>query len=276
MVLPAGFEIPALSVLAVTLLAAAGVGYWLYRAGVPVTDHTILAFAPWMAVGSASYVCYQLGVWPPVVAPFFSSPLVYVTTFAVAGAVWLLARRTDDQYRVLAGGGFVALSLPVALALSYGSSAGSITVAWPLVGVVAGIVLAAITWLALRRVRPSVTETTAGVGALAVFGHALDATSTSVGVDVLGFGEQTPLSAAVMHAAALMQEAVFGSVPLGVGWLFVVVKLLVAAAVVTLLADLVREDPVEGRLLLGFVAAVGLGPGVHNVLLFVVASPAGF
>jgi uncharacterized membrane protein len=64
-------------------------------------------------------------------------------------------------------------------------------------------------------------------------------------------------------------------VPLGVGWLFVLVKLLVAAGIVVLLADLVREDPVEGRLLLGFVAAVGLGPGVHNVLLFVVATPTG-
>lgn len=275
MVLPAGFELPALHILAVTLLAAAGVGYWLSRTGVAVTNNTILAFAPWMAVGSAAYVCYQLGVWPATVAPFFSSPLVYVTTFAVAGAVWLLARRTDDEYRVLAGIGFLALSLPVGLALAYGTTGRTLTILWPLVGVVAGVVLAAITWWALGRVRPAATETTAGVGALAVLGHAIDATSTSVGVDVLGFGEQTPLSAAVMHAARLLQEAMLGSVPLGVGWLFVLVKLLVAAGIVVLLADLVREDPVEGRLLLGFVAAVGLGPGVHNVLLFVVATPTG-
>ena len=276
MVLPSGFELPPLPVLTVVLVATLGIGYWLYRTGVAVTDRTILAFAPWIMVGSASYVCYQIGVWPAAIAPFFSSPIVYLTTFAIAGAIWLVAMRTDDEYRVLAGGGFVALSIPIALALRHGTRNAGLTLLWPLVGVVAGVVLTGVTWWALGRVRPTVVETTAGVGGLAILGHALDATSTTVGVDILGFGEQTPLSAAVMHAAAIAQEALLGGVPLGVGWLFVLVKLLVAAGVVTLLADLVREDPTEGRLLLGFVAAVGLGPGVHNVLLFIVASPAGF
>lgn len=276
MILPTGFELPPLPVLTVVLVATLGIGYWLYRTGVAVTDRTILSFAPWIMVGSASYVCYQIGVWPAAIAPFFGSPIVYLTTFAIAGALWLVAMRTDDEYRVLAGGGFVALSIPIALALRYGTENGDLTLLWPLVGLVAGILLTGVTWWALARVRPTVVETTAGVGGLAILGHALDATSTTVGVDILGFGEQTPLSAAVMHAAAIGQEVVFGGVPLGVGWLFVLVKLLVAAGVVTLLADLVREDPTEGRLLLGFVAAVGLGPGVHNVLLFIVASPAGF
>lgn len=276
MVLPTGFEIPPPIVLAVVLAAATGVGYWLYRTGVAVTNRTILSFGPWIAVGSAAYVCYQIEVWPTSVAAFFGSPIVYLTTFAIAGAVWLVARHTDDQYRVLAGAGFLALSIPVGLALGYGTNHGGLTLLWPLGGLVAGIVLTGVTWRALRRVRPDVTRTTGGVGMLAVLGHAIDATSTTVGVDVLGFGEQTPLSAAVMHAAALLQEALVGATPLGVGWLFVLVKLLLAAGVVTLLADLVREDPIEGRLLLGFVAAVGLGPGVHNLLLFVVASPAGF
>jgi len=276
MVLPAGVELPPLPVLFVVLLAAGGVGYWLSRAGVAVTNRTILAFAPWMAVGSASYVCYQIGVWPASVAPFFSSPIVYLTTFAIAGTVWGVARHTDDPLRVLAGGGFVALSIPVGLALGYGTRSGGLTLVWPFAGLLAGVVLAGVTWWSLGRIRPLVTDATGGVGILAVFGHALDATSTTVGIDVLGFGEQTPLSAAVMHAAALLQEALVGSVPLGVGWLFVLVKLLLAAGVVTLLADLVRDDPVEGRLLLGLVAAVGLGPGVHNIILFVVSSPAGF
>ena len=276
MVLPTGFALPPVPVLVTVLVAAVGIGYWLSRVGVSVTDRTILAFAPWIMVGSASYVCYQIEVWPASIAPFFGSPIVYLTTFVIAGAVWLVARRTSDEYRVLAGVGFVALSIPIALALNHGTRNGELTLLWPLAGVFAGIVLTVVTWWALGRVRPTVTETTARVGGLAILGHALDATSTTVGVDVLGFGEQTPLSAGVMHAAAVMQEAVLGGVPLGVGWLFVLVKLLVAGVVVTLLADLVRDDPTEGRLLLGFVAAVGLGPGVHNILLFMVATPAGF
>lgn len=276
MVLPSGFSLPPLPVLVVVLTATVGIGYWLSRVGVSVTDRTILAFAPWIMVGSASYVCYQIGVWPTSIAPFFGSPIVYLTTFAIAGAVWLLAHRTGDEYRVLAGVGFVALSIPIALALHHGTLNGELTWFWPIVGVFAGILLTGVTWWALGRVRPRVTETTARVGGLAVLGHALDATSTTVGVDILGFGEQSPLSAGVMHAAAVLQEALLGGVPLGVGWLFVLVKLAVAAGVVSLLADLVRDDPTEGRLLLGFVAAVGLGPGIHNILLFIVATPAGF
>ena len=42
--------------------------------------------------------------------------------------------------------------------------------------------------------------------------------------------------------------------------------------VVVALTETVREEPTTGRLLLGFVAAVGLGPGAHNVLLFSVAA----
>ena len=59
---------------------------------------------------------------------------------------------------------------------------------------------------------------------------------------------------------------------LGDGWLFLLVKLVVATAVVWLFAAYVRETPAEGFLLLGFVAAMGLGPAAHNLLLFSVAA----
>jgi uncharacterized membrane protein len=44
-----------------------------------------------------------------------------------------------------------------------------------------------------------------------------------------------------------------------------------ATGVVLLLTDYVEEAPREGVLLLGLVAAVGLGPGAHNLVLFTVA-----
>jgi uncharacterized membrane protein len=58
----------------------------------------------------------------------------------------------------------------------------------------------------------------------------------------------------------------------GEGWLFLLVKLAVATAVVWLFAAYVRETPAEGYLLLGFVAAMGLGPAAHNLILFSVAA----
>ena len=111
-----------------------------------------------------------------------------------------------------------------------------------------------------------ICEATGAVGLLAVFGHALDGVSTAVGYDLLGFGEQTPLSRLIIEVGAgLPAPAILGD-----AWLFVVVKLLVGAAVVVAFDGYVREDPAEGYPLLGLVAAVGLGPGAHNVVLFAV------
>lgn len=269
MALASGYSVPALPYLAVVLLAAAGVGWALVRERPPVTARTVLAWSPWMAVGSALYVNYQLGTVPRAVAPFASSPTVYLTTFALAGAVWLATMRTPAPRRVLAGVGFLALSVPIAVALDYGTTRGTLTLLWPLGGAVAAAVLAAAVWAAFRRLRPDDAKVTDGAGALAVLGHALDAVSTAVGVGHLGFGEQTPLSRYLIEFG----HAIVDLPGLGGGWLFILVKLLLTAGVVALLADYVREEPAEGYVLLGFVAAVGLGPGVHNVILFVAATP---
>ncbi|AHG04634.1 hypothetical protein HALDL1_14310 [Halobacterium sp. DL1] len=272
MVLPEGFALPPLPYLAAVAVAVVTVAWLLARESPPVDDLTILAFGPWMALGSALYVCFQLRLYPESVAPFFGSPIVYATTFAVAGATWLAARRTTRPLAVLAGVGAALALVPAAAAINFGLEHDSLDLAWPLAAVVAAAVLGHVTWFAVRSWRPEAARLTGVAGALAVFGHVLDGTSTAVGIDVLGFGEQTPLSALVMEFAAHLPTEPY----LGVGWLFVLVKVALVAVVVVLLADYVREVPGEGYLLLGLVAAVGLGPGVHNVLLFVASNPTGF
>jgi uncharacterized membrane protein len=97
--------------------------------------------------------------------------------------------------------------------------------------------------------------------------HGVDGVTTAVGVDLLGFGERTPLSALILEAAAALPTAA----TLGTGWLFVLVKLTVAAVAVAAVAPTVAETDREGYALLAVVVAVGLGPGVHNALLFAVA-----
>ncbi|GAA0645704.1 DUF63 family protein [Salarchaeum japonicum] len=269
MVLPAGVEVPPLPHLLAVLVGVAVVAYGLRAARVRVTPRSIVALAPWMAVGSTLYVTYQLDVLPEPVAPFASSPIVYASTFVLAGLCWLGASRTDAPLRVLAGTGFLALAAPVGVALQYGSNHGGLTLTWPLAGLTVGVVAAAVVWTVLRRVRPNAARVTWPAGALVVLGHALDGATTAVGVDVLGFGERTPLSRLIMEFAASLPTAD----ALGSGWLFVLVKLALAAAITVLLAEYVREEEAEGSLLLGLVAAVGLGPGMHNFLLFVVTAP---
>ncbi|GAD53266.1 hypothetical protein MBEHAL_2026 [Halarchaeum acidiphilum MH1-52-1] len=267
--LPSGFTVPPLPALAVLLAGVVVAVAALARERPSLTDRTVLAFAPWMALGSAAYVCHQLGVLPTAVAPFASAPAVYGSTFVVAVAVWVGARRTGAPTRVLAGVGLLALSLPVALAVRYGTRDGLLAPLWPSLGLLMACFLAAVCWTGMRRLRVEDARAVGGAGALVIFGHALDAATTAVGVDALGFGEQTPLSRVIMQFAGSLPTAPV----LGVGWLFIAVKLVLAVGIVLLLADYVREAPTEGYLLLAFIAAVGLGPGAHNLLLFTVASP---
>lgn len=267
--LPEGFALPPWPYLLALLTAAVAVGYGLTRRRPPITARHIVAFAPWMAVGSALHVLYVVDGLPPALAPFGGTAAVYLTVSVLAGSVLLVADATRPRQQVplvIAVGGLAALLPIVWVTLAAGVDRGTLALRWPAIAAVASVGLTLIAWLAVRRLRPAAAATTGGVGLLAVFGHTLDGLSTAVGVDVLGFGERSPVSRAIMGVAESLPTAE----ALGVGWLFVLVKLAVAGGVVVLFADYIEETPTEGYLLLGFIAAVGLGPGVHNLLLFAV------
>lgn len=270
MILPEGFALPPLPYLVVLVVALAGVAYGLSRRSPEVTSRHVVALAPWMTVGSSLYVLYSVGALPAPVRPLAGTPSVYLTVAAVVGAIWIGADASpatrDRLPTVLAASGVVAFTPVFLAALRWGAQEGTLTPFWPGVAVAISVPGALATWEVLKRLAPRVAVT-GHAGLLAVFAHALDGVSTAVGIDVLGFGEQTPLSAAIMHFAGTLPTAEL----LGVGWLFVLVKLAIAGVVVTLFADYVEEDPTEGYLFLALIAAVGLGPGVHNLLLFTVA-----
>ncbi|WP_253737481.1 DUF63 family protein [Halohasta salina] len=267
--LPEGFALPPWPYLLGLLAAAAAVGAGLFRRRPPVTARHIVAFAPWMAVGSALHVLYVVDGLPPALAPFGGTAAVYLTVAVLAGAVLLagdVSRTRRQVPLVIAATGLVVFVPVVGTTLAVGVDRGTLALWWPAIAAVASIGLTGLAWLAVRRLRPAAAATTGGVGLLAVFGHTLDGLSTAVGVDALGFGERSPVSRAIMGVA----EALPTAEALGIGWLFVLVKLAVVGGVVVLFADYIEETPTEGYLLLGFIAAVGLGPGVHNLLLFAV------
>jgi len=269
MVLPEGFTVPPLPYLVLLVSALSAVAYGLSRRSPRVTARHVLALGPWMAVGSCLHVLYVVDALPAVVRPLAGTPAVYLSVAAVGGGVWLLADSlgpTDERVPVVLALTGVSALVPVLFAaLWWGLRAGTLTPFWPGVAALVSAPLALATWTVLTRVRPR-AAVTGSVGLLAVFAHALDGVSTAVGVDVLGFGERTPLSAAIMEFAGTLPTAD----PLGVGWLFVLVKLVIVGAVVTLFADVIEEDPAQGYILLGLIAAVGLGPGAHNLLLFTI------
>jgi uncharacterized membrane protein len=273
--LPADFALPPAPYLAALAIGTAAVIAALYRRRPPVTAATVTALAPWVAAGGALYALHQVGVPRDSLNPLFGSPAVYVTVGILAGGVWAaVADRPADSWIAsgapasIAGSGG-ALLLATLVAAVFGprtaaSGGGGTPVASVAIAVVS-IVVAVAAWSVLRRVRE--VSATGSVGALAVFGHTLDGVSTAVGYDLLGFGEQTPLSRLIIEAGAALPTAEL----LGAGWLFAAVKVGLGVAVVALFEEYVRADPTEGYLLLGLIVAVGLGPGVHNLVLFAIA-----
>lgn len=270
MVLPAGFALPPWPYLAGLLIAVLTVAVAIYRLNPRVSDRVVVGLVPWMVTGATLHVLYVRGVAPAVAMPLLGTPAAYLTTFVLAGVVWVIAARLDPHpggrrtARVLGGAG--ALAAIGGLGWAWWT-ARSVTPAWSVVALVAGLVLAAAVWAFLWWRRPEALITVGRTGSVVIAGHAIDAVSTAVGVDVLGYGERTPASRALIDLAALLPVPE----PLGTTWLFVVVKLVVATLVVVLFADLVRERPSRGQLLLALVAAVGLGPGVHNLVLYAVS-----
>ncbi|PSQ44598.1 DUF63 domain-containing protein [Halobacteriales archaeon SW_7_68_16] len=236
--MPAGFDLPPLPVLGSLLAGIGSVAVALYRLDPPVTDRIVLAFLPWVVAGAALHVAALLGLVAPTVG-----------RVAVVG---------------------VGVALPViAHVLATGPGAGSIDPVPPAIALLGTAIVTPLTWTLLGRLRDDVTTVTGVIGIVLVFGHALDGVSTAVGVDLLGAGERTPFSRVILEVGAALPTADL----IGAGWLFVLVKLVLASVVLVLLGPTLRETPRDGRLLVFAITALGLGPGVNNLLLFAVSAP---
>jgi uncharacterized membrane protein len=276
-----GFVVPSPVYVAALVVGTAAVVALLSELGPRVTDGVVLAFAPWMVVGAGLHVVYQFGLrsaggYPAPVEPLFSAPAVYLTTFLLAGLVWAGALAVVDATRsgregrapvprYLGGVGLLAMLVVVVSVVLEGRAAGdSLEPAFPLVGLAVSLAVTAGLYRLVAHWRPADVAATGHAGVLVLFAHVFDGVTTTIGVDLLDTGERSALPARIMDFAATLPTEPY----LGTGWLFVIVKILVASLVVVFFADLVREDPVQANLLLTVVAAVGLGPGANNFLLF--------
>lgn len=134
---------------------------------------------------------------------------------------------------------------------------------WAVATVAGALAVSAAVWGLLRAYRPALTATGRS-GLFAVFGQALDAVSTLVGVDVLAFTERVAASRAVLEAAGALPTAPV----LGTAWLFVLVKLGLAVGLLALVGPEIDAAPARARTVLVLAGTVGLVPGVSNLLRF--------
>ncbi|WP_246998520.1 DUF63 family protein [Halosolutus gelatinilyticus] len=272
MVLPEGFALPPWYFLVPLLVVLAGIVVLLWTLDPPVTDRTVLAFAPWMMFGSTLHVLYQIGAYPDGIAVLFASPSVYLVTAVVAGSVWLVAtflyagglQSSISRFVGIVGTAFFAVFAAFAIVSRW--EVGAFDPFWPVIAVVVAGIVTAVAWIALSLWFTEVAAITGATGALVVFGHTLDGVSTAIGYDVLGAREDVPLSEFLLEAGSSLPIAAY----VGGGWLFVLVKVVLALVILGLFREYVQEAPRQARTVLALVAAVGLGPGIHNVLLFTV------
>lgn len=274
MVLPEGVSLPPIGYSVALVVGLLIVGGAVVREDPPVTPWTVLGFVPWIVVGAASHVLYVEHLVGEPIRYFLGTPAVYAWTAILAGVAWLVAVREpvdsslSHPVPVLIGSiGAVIGLFPIGVIVATGLERGSFAPGWPIVALVLSVILTVVVWIGLQRGAPAVVETTGVVGITLVFSHVLDGISTTVGIDVLGADERSPLPRLIMDLA--------GHLPLsntvGTGWAFVLVKLGVAVALLWLFVPFVRDTPRQANLFLLALAAVGLGPGVHNLLLFAIA-----
>jgi len=276
MVLPTGFALPPLPYLVALVGGTFLLAALLVALEPPVDQRTVVALAPWMAVGGAMHALGQppIELYDATLAPLFGTPSVYLTTFILTAGVWLvlsmLGVRIGHDGNISRNLGLVGTAILTVILLLSGVTAlrsDLIAPVWPALSVIVSLFVAAITVLVLALWRTPMIIRARYAAPTVIGAHVLDGVSTAVGTDVLGVGERSPLPRLIMEfAGTLPTAAVIGS-----GWLFVLVKILVAAAVVVLMDDYLNEEPVEASLLLALVAAVGIGPATNNIVLFLFA-----
>lgn len=274
-----GFVLPSTPLLVALLTATVVVVAIILVMEPPITERFVLAIVPWVFAGAALHVFYQIGeiyqvqIYPEAVETLFAAPAVYLTAFLGMGLIWILsliigagmgARERTSQY--LGGTGIGAAGVMLGLIAWQGldPAVGPIRIVVPLVGVLATIAITFVVYMALGAWRTYVIAEARLAGALVLFAHTLDGVTTALGVDVLGVGERSTIPRAIIDFAAdLPTEPYIGS-----GWLFVVVKIAVATAIVWAFAEYVHERPTRGYLLFAVITILGIGPAFNNLLLF--------
>lgn len=261
LLLPAGFELPPGPYLGALVLGITAIAFLLVKLAPPVTDRDLFGLGLWVVAGGIGHAMYQRDLFPETVAPLFGTAAVYLTVAILAGTSWVIGTQLQHSSESLLTTGAVAVGVGVGYTLLRGTVGSGY---WSMLAVFVAVVLTVLTWSTLNRTRPDVVAAASGAGFLVVFGHVLDGVSTAIGYDFLGAVERTPLSAMILEAGEWLPTAE----AIGAGWLFVLVKLILAVGIVVLFRDYLQEAPRQARLVLFVIAAVGLGPGSHNVMLY--------
>jgi len=274
----------------VLLLALGGVVLLLRRLDIGTDRRFFYALTPFVFFGGALRVVEDATDAAPGAETLLAypwntlviSPIIYVTVFAITlvavlGAVWAHRRGfVDDYARPLFGAGLAVLLATFAVLFALGLGVDPRVSFHPQVLVATLVVAtgtAALTWVLVERFAPEVNRGTGFVGAVVVWGHAIDGAANMIGLEwltALGAGPNLvakhPANRLIVEWTASLLPAGIQSV-IGAAWSFLLVKLVVATIVVWAFDERIfEESPRYAVLLMVAVLAVGLGPGTRDML----------
>ena len=268
-----------------------GVLLLLRRLEVEMSPRFYFALFPFMLLGgalrvvedvNATFVREDLGMLVPfpqvalIISPFIYFVMFAFTLAALVGAIYLARRGVLEEWEPLLGAvGAVALAATVGFLL-YVSATTEAVGFYPAVAVVtlaAATAIAAAYWWASERYAPHLNEGTGRMGALVVWGHAVDGVANVLSLDwtaALGVprsytSKHVVNEATVRITGALQPEWLSEAV--GTAWPFLLLKVVAAVAVVWVFdRQIFEESPRYAYILLIAVLAVGLGPGTRDFL----------
>lgn len=208
------------------------------------------------------------------------TPAVYLTigivTIVTLLAAVALARGdiVGSYYRAWMVAGFGLLGVVLAqlfLVVETGTDGFQLLVPVTVLGV--ATVLAVGIWAVVARLTPSISSGTGPVGLVVLWGYTIGGTATLFLTDWSGVvggggtaGATNPLAQTVASVTSAVLPSAITEVT-GTAWPFLLVQILVALGVVSVLdEDIVETEPLATNLMLAGVLAVGLVPGVRNVL----------
>lgn len=275
------------------VLLFAIVGVWLVINRVDIGDERRLFYAltPFVFFGGALRVfedanatVYQLTEQMVVPLPWVGlliAPLIYVTVFFLAGGaigigVLLRERGVIDRsadFVAVVGVACLIVTITALAAVARDHDPIGFYAIVPAVTLGGATAIALGAWVLTERLAPAVNEGTGYIGAVIVWGHAVDGVANVLSLDwapAIGlpqsYAPKHVVNRLIIQVAELVQPPTV-SEAIGTAWPFLPLKVAVALLVVWLFdAEVVEETPRFSYLLLIAVLAVGLGPGTRDFL----------
>ncbi len=218
-----------------------------------------------------SFPATALLISPPI---YFLMFVVTIVVLAIGVTLERQGKVTAYEYPVLAIGTFLWLaSLAYLIYLAMHIPEVTLSIPMFVITIVGATLVTVVIWFATEAYAPSINEGTGIMGAIIIWGHAIDGFANVLSLDwgdALGLGQSyDPKHVVNAFIRDTMEEIQPESVSAVIGdvWPFLILKIGVATLVVWLFDDeLFDTSPRFAIVLLIAVFAVGIGPGTRDLL----------